>query len=69
MLAAPGPPTQKVAWVAALEEGPDERLIREQLVGHAKVMSVFYLEAVVKKRGGARAGWTAGFLTRLGVAA
>lgn len=42
MLAALGPPTQKVSWVAALEEGPDERPVREQLVEHAKVMSVFF---------------------------
>jgi AcrR family transcriptional regulator len=42
MIAALGPPTQKVSWVAALEEGPDERPIRDQLVEHAKVMSVFY---------------------------
>ncbi len=44
MLAALGPPTEKVEWVAALEEGPDERPIREQLVEHAKRMSVFYQE-------------------------
>lgn len=44
MLAALGPPTQKVAWVAALEEGPDERPIRQQLVEHAKTMSIFYQE-------------------------
>jgi len=42
MLAALGPPTEKSAWVAALEEGPDERPIREQLVEHAKVMSAFF---------------------------
>ncbi|HVJ89228.1 MAG TPA: TetR/AcrR family transcriptional regulator [Labilithrix sp.] len=44
MLAALGPPTEKIAWVAALEEGPDDRPIREQLVEHAKVMSTFYEE-------------------------
>jgi AcrR family transcriptional regulator len=42
MLAALGPPTEKVAWVAALEAGPDARPIREQLVEHAKVMSAFF---------------------------
>jgi AcrR family transcriptional regulator len=42
MLAALGPPTEKVSWVAALEEGPDERPIREQLVAHAKVMSAYF---------------------------
>ena len=42
MLAALGPPTEKIAWVAALEEGPDERPIREQLVAHARVMSTYF---------------------------
>jgi AcrR family transcriptional regulator len=42
MLAALGPPTRKVSWVAALEQGPDERPIRDQLVEHAKLMSAFY---------------------------
>lgn len=44
MLAALGPPTDKLAWVAALEAGPDERPIREQLVEHARQMSAFYTE-------------------------
>lgn len=42
MLAALGPPTAKIEWVAALDAGPDARPIREQLVEHAKVMSVFF---------------------------
>jgi AcrR family transcriptional regulator len=42
MLAALGPPTEKIAWVAALEEGPDDRPIREQLIEHARVMSAFF---------------------------
>lgn len=41
MIAALGPPTE-IGWVAALEAGPDERPIREQLVAHARVMSVFF---------------------------
>lgn len=42
MLAALGPPTEKVSWVAALEGGPDARPVRAQLVEHARVMSTFY---------------------------
>lgn len=42
MLAALGPPTKKISWVAALEDGPDERPIREQLVTHARVMSAYF---------------------------
>jgi len=42
MLAALGPPTETIAWVTALEAGPDDRPIREQLVEHAKVMSTFF---------------------------
>lgn len=42
MLAALGPPTEKVAWVTALEAGPDTRPIRDQLVEHAKVMSAYF---------------------------
>jgi AcrR family transcriptional regulator len=41
MLAALGPPCD-IGWVAALEAGPDERPIREQLIEHAKVMAVFF---------------------------
>ena len=41
MLAALGPPAE-IEWIAALEAGPDERPIREQLVAHAKVMSAYF---------------------------
>jgi AcrR family transcriptional regulator len=41
LIAALGPP-EKVPWVAALEAGPDERPIREQLIEHGKVMSAYY---------------------------
>jgi AcrR family transcriptional regulator len=41
LTAALGPP-DKVPWVAALEAGPDDRPIREQLVEHGKVMSVYF---------------------------
>jgi AcrR family transcriptional regulator len=41
MLAALGPPTT-FEWVAALDAGPDRRPVREQLVEHARVMSVFF---------------------------
>lgn len=41
MLAALGPPCD-IGWVAALEAGPDDRPIREQLLQHAKVMAVFF---------------------------
>jgi AcrR family transcriptional regulator len=41
MIAALGPP-EKVPWVAALEAGPDDRPIRDQLVEHAKVMSAYF---------------------------
>jgi AcrR family transcriptional regulator len=41
MIAALGPP-QEVPWVAALEAGPDDRPIREQLVEHGKVMSAYF---------------------------
>lgn len=43
MLAALGPPAE-ISWIAALEAGPDERPLREQLVAHAKVMAVFFQE-------------------------
>jgi AcrR family transcriptional regulator len=43
MLAALGPPT-KVPWVAALDAGPDDRPLPEQLVEHAKVMSAYFQE-------------------------
>jgi AcrR family transcriptional regulator len=41
MVAALGPP-QEIPWVAALEAGPDDRPIREQLVEHAKVISAYF---------------------------
>jgi len=41
MIAALGPP-EKIAWVATLEAGPDDRPIREQLVGHCRVMSGYF---------------------------
>lgn len=41
MIAALGPP-KEVPWVAALEAGPDDRPIREQLVEHATVMSAYF---------------------------
>lgn len=43
MIAALGPP-QEVPWVAALNDGPDEREIRDQLVAHAQVMAVYFRE-------------------------
>src|SRR5262245_8001664 len=43
MIAALGPP-EHVPWVAALEAGPDDRPIREQLVEHATVMSTYFQE-------------------------
>lgn len=41
MLAALGPPAE-VPWVAALDAGPDDRPLRDQLVEHAKVMSAYF---------------------------
>lgn len=41
MIAALGPP-EMVPWVAALDAGPDDRPIREQLVEHCKVMSAYF---------------------------
>ncbi len=41
MIAALGPP-KDIPWITALEAGPDERPIREQLVAHAKVMSAYF---------------------------
>ena len=43
MIAALSPP-QEVPWVAALNAGPDEREIRDQLVAHAQVMAVYFRE-------------------------
>lgn len=44
LIAALGPPRDKIAWVAALEEGPDARPIRKQLIEHASAMSAFFQE-------------------------
>ena len=41
MIAALGPP-EKIPWVAALEAGPDDRPIREQLAEHCMVMSAYF---------------------------
>jgi AcrR family transcriptional regulator len=46
MLAALGPPAE-VPWIAALEVGPDERPLRDQLVEHARVMSAFFQDLQV----------------------
>jgi AcrR family transcriptional regulator len=43
LIAALGPP-EKIPWVAALEAGPDDRPIREQLVEHTKVISTYFQE-------------------------
>lgn len=44
MRAALGPPSDKVPWVAALEQGPDARPLRTQLVEHARLMSTYFQE-------------------------
>jgi hypothetical protein len=41
MVAALGPP-EKVPWVAAVEAGPDERPLRDQLVDHCTVISAYF---------------------------
>ncbi len=41
MVAALGPP-DKVPWVAAVEGGPDDRPIRDQLVEHCTVISAYF---------------------------
>ncbi len=41
MIAALGPP-EKIPWAAALEAGPDDRPIREQLLEHCNVMSAYF---------------------------
>ena len=46
MLAALGPP-QEASWINALEAGPDERAISQQLVEHAKAMSAYFSELQV----------------------
>lgn len=46
MLAALGPP-KRIPWVAALEVGPDERPLCDQLVAHAKVISAYFQELQV----------------------
>ncbi len=43
MLAALGPP-ELVPWVAALDGGPDDSAIRDQLVEHGKVMAAYFQE-------------------------
>ncbi|AGA30385.1 TetR/AcrR family transcriptional regulator [Singulisphaera acidiphila] len=63
MIAALGLP-EKVPWVAALDAGPDDRPIYEQLVEHSKVISAYILEleeglAVLQAAGisPAKTGW------------
>lgn len=41
MIAALGPPAE-VPWVAALDAGPDDRPIRQQLLEHAKQISSYF---------------------------
>jgi len=41
MVAALGPP-EKVPWVAALDAGPDDRPIHDQLVEHGKVIAAYF---------------------------
>lgn len=41
MLAALGPP-KTVPWIATLATGPDDRPLRDQLIEHARVMSVYF---------------------------
>jgi AcrR family transcriptional regulator len=41
MVAALGPP-EKVPWVSAIEQGPDDRPIRDQLVEHCTVISAYF---------------------------
>ena len=41
MIAALGPP-EVVPWVVALENGPDDRPIREQMVEHCKAISAYF---------------------------
>jgi len=43
MIAALAPP-EKVAWIAALEAGPDDRPIRDQLIEHGTVISAYFQE-------------------------
>ncbi len=42
LMAAALGPSDKVPWVAALESASDERPIREQLIEHGKVISVYF---------------------------
>lgn len=44
LLVAALEPPREVAWVEALEAGPDRRPIRVQLIEHARVISAFYFE-------------------------
>ncbi|MEZ6185408.1 MAG: TetR/AcrR family transcriptional regulator [Planctomycetota bacterium] len=41
LIAALGPP-ERIPWVAALEAGPDERPLRDQLVEHAGVIARYF---------------------------
>lgn len=41
MIAALGP-SPKVPWAAALDSGPDDRPIRDQLIEHGKVMAEYF---------------------------
>ena len=43
MVAALGP-SGKVAWLAGLDSGPDERPIQEQLVEHGKMIADYFQE-------------------------
>jgi len=41
MVAALGAP-ESIPWLAALESGPDNRPIREQLVEHGRAISAYF---------------------------
>ena len=43
MIASLGPP-EGIPWIAAVNNGPDDRPIREQLVAHAKVIAAYFLD-------------------------
>jgi AcrR family transcriptional regulator len=43
MLAALGPP-KDIPWIAALNDGPDKRPIRDQMLAHAKVIAAYFQE-------------------------
>ncbi|MEO1035954.1 MAG: TetR/AcrR family transcriptional regulator [Pseudomonadota bacterium] len=46
LIAALAPP-EKVAWIADLESGPDERPIQTQLVEHVRVIASYFREVYV----------------------